>query len=292
MGKRLAIAAVNTIPTYRDAVVKATGSTIEGMTATQGPTLSGCDLTSKTELTLHFNQSLLGTEGLMLRSNGNSNSNMSAWAHEMSSSHKQLNKTDSEVLMVCSIPPTDPENPDADLGNATTCQCQTWAYLHLPQAQAEAEVGKPVKSNAVLYCHDGPGWKPPQSMRKAAVKGRDPKGYPYAGQWAAVPLKQQSDAQAQSDGVVSAVADLSKLEGRFPYAVRLGWPLGGTAGVQVGKSDDMCCTSQETADGLAVCVPGNCPLYSSESGLPANPFFATITPQGKCRCHAPQACDA
>ena len=121
---------------------------------------------------------------------------MSAWAHEMSSSHKQLNKTDSEVLMVCSIPPTDTENPDADLGNATTCQCQTWAYLHLPQVEAEAEVGKPVKSNAVLYCHDGPGWKPPQSMRKAAVKGRDPKGYPYAGQWAAVPLMQSSSSSA------------------------------------------------------------------------------------------------
>ena len=49
-------------------------------------------------------------------------------------------------------------------------------------------------------------------------------------------------------------------------AVRLGWPRGGTAGVQVGKSDDMCCTSQETADGLAVCVPGNCPLYSASDG--------------------------
>jgi hypothetical protein len=26
------------------------------------------------------------------------------------------------VLMVCTTPAPDPENPDADLGNATTCQ--------------------------------------------------------------------------------------------------------------------------------------------------------------------------
>ena len=40
---------------------------VAGMTATQGPTLAGCKVTSKTELTLHFNQSLLGTELLLHR---------------------------------------------------------------------------------------------------------------------------------------------------------------------------------------------------------------------------------
>ena len=42
-------------------------SSVAGMTATQGPTLAGCTLTSKTELTLHFNKSLLGTEQLLTR---------------------------------------------------------------------------------------------------------------------------------------------------------------------------------------------------------------------------------
>jgi hypothetical protein len=36
----------------------------------------------------------------------------------------------------------------------------------------------------------------------------------------------------------------------------------------------MCCVSQPTGDGKAVCVPGNYSLYSATSELPANPFFA------------------
>lgn len=44
--------------------------------------------------------------------------------------------------------------------------------------------------------------------------------------------------------------------------------------------------------GIAPCVPGNCPLYSSISELPANPFFATISEAGKCACTPPQTCDA
>ena len=88
---------------------------------------------------------------------------------------------------------------------------------------------------------------------------------------------------------VSATADLTLLEGRFPNAVRLAWPLGGTT---VGKDDDMCCVGQLSGDGKAPCVPGNCPLYSATSELPANPFFARIESTGKCACMAPQACDA
>jgi hypothetical protein len=56
------VSAVNTIPKYRAMVSKLTAeeSSVAGMRASQGPTLSGCTIASKTELTLHFNESLLG----------------------------------------------------------------------------------------------------------------------------------------------------------------------------------------------------------------------------------------
>ena len=41
---------------------------------------------------------------------------MSKWASELSSSHAPRFKTDSEVLMVCSLAAPDPEDPTADLG--------------------------------------------------------------------------------------------------------------------------------------------------------------------------------
>jgi hypothetical protein len=129
------------------------------------------------------------------------------------------------------------------------------------------------KGHTVLYCQEGPGWKPPPSMLAAAVKGRQPRpANPYGHQWRAVPLSVGGDGPA---GTVSATADLAALGGRYPHAVWLAWPLAGTT---VGKDDDMCCVSQASLDGRAPCVPGNCPLYSAVSELPANPFFARCDP--------------
>jgi hypothetical protein len=57
-------------------------------------------------------------------------------------------------------------------------------------------------------------------------------------QWTAVPLAIGGDGPP---GTISATADLAVLEGRFPHAVRLAWPLGGTT---VGHDDDMCCVCE------------------------------------------------
>jgi len=249
------------------------------MTATQGPTLAGCTLTSKSELTLHFNKTLLGTEQLLVRPQ----TPQADWYHDVSSQHQAKLKTDSSVLMVCTVSAVDLEKPSSlDVGNATTCQCQTWHTLTLPSATT----GDTTNQNTVTYCQEGPGWKPPPSMLAAAIKGRQPKpSNPYASQWIAVPLTVGGDSPA---GTVSATADLALLKGRYPHAIRLAWPLGGTT---VGHDDDMCCVSQAAGDGKAVCVPGNCPLYSATSELPANPFFASIASTGKCACLAPQACN-
>ena len=43
--------------------------------------------------------------------------------------------------------------------------------------------------------------------------------------------------------------------------------------------------------GLEVCQPAACPILSATTNLPMNRFFVTIT-EGKCKCVAPQTCDA
>jgi hypothetical protein len=77
------------------------------------------------------------------------------------------------------------------------------------------------------------------------------------------------------------------MKGRAPLAIRLGWPLG----MLHGLSDTCCPTAAlHKKPGVGACLPGNCPLYSGTSELPANPFFATVV-DGKCRCPSPQTGD-
>ena len=165
----------------------------------------------------------------------------------------------------------------------------------------------------IQYCEVGPGWKPPPEMMKNATSGRE-QANPFAARWTAVPFRQlssvpemESSAQgrraATTADVASLSVDLAALKGRRPLAIRLAWPIFPT---RVGTNDDMCCVHSAAqkdsskcpggcgggpVGGLAPCVPGNCPLYSSVSELPANPFFAKIV-GGKCECEAPQTCGA
>ena len=88
-----------------------------------------------------------------------------------------------------------------------------------------------------------------------------------------------------SDGA-SAKVDLGALEGLTPVAVRLAWTLFDAP----DQTADTCCPGQAAQGGHSACIPGNCPLYSATSDLPANPFFATISQDGKCVCPAPQTC--
>ena len=122
--------------------------------------------------------------------------------------------------------------------------------------------------------------------------------FPHAAQLRSIKYeKLNRDYWDESVGVriAALTADLSALGGRKPLAVRLGWPIF-TGATKDFKSDDMCCVhaaSQKSGDfggARAPCVPGSCALYSSESELPANPFFATIGDNGKCACMAPQEC--
>ena len=38
--------------------------------------------------------------------------------------------------------------------------------------------------------------------------------------------------------------------------------------------------------------PASCPVLSASTNLPMNGFFATVDSQKKCKCLAPQTCDA
>lgn len=68
---------------------------------------------------------------------------------------------------------------------------------------------------------------------------------------------------------------------------------GGVRAIKFGwsESDGTCCIDLLENTGLAPCIPGSCGLMTSESLLPANPFFAVIGADGRCTCPEPQMCD-
>jgi hypothetical protein len=99
------------------------------------------------------------------------------------------------------------------------------------------------------------------------------------------------DSKADSSAAATAAVEVDMsaapwLAGREPLAIRLGWPL---FGIPYSPADT-CCPTATVQAGRGVCIPGNCPLYSETSELPANPFFAEVS-GGKCKCMPPQVCD-
>lgn len=222
--------------------------------------------------------------------------------------------------MVCTVDPTctptsGPHTPTKVCGNATTCLCQSWQYFKYSTA---------TNTGAAWYCEVGPGWKPDavtvaaeQERRRwvrdqleaqqeeqgadggaeheqsqMLVKGLQfgpselgwvPPANPYVSIWRPAPLVAASTAS-------SVQVDLTgpALKGLQPVSVRYAWVLF----VRVGGGDT-CCPTAAVQGGHGACIPGNCPLYSETSELPANPFFATIDQgSGKCKCMAPQDCSA
>ena len=91
-------------------------------------------------------------------------------------------------------------------------------------------------------------------------------------------------AVAGSDGT-SAVLTVSPspIVGGILSALRYGWTL--------SNEGDTCCPHLNVTLGYEVCIPGNCPVKSSRSFLPGNPFYANITAAGTCACLYPQICD-
>ena len=90
--------------------------------------------------------------------------------------------------------------------------------------------------------------------------------------WINLPLAAGSTAS-------SIIVDLAPLKGAVPTAVRYGW------GVL------NCCDLTDPTTFTSKDCLANCPIMSTPSGLPANPFIAKIA-GGKCECLPPQVCSA
>jgi hypothetical protein len=118
-----------------------------------GPTIAGCRYSSTVDagnalqqLTLKFNDTLLGGEGLMLRPFDANETGGWGGPHEQGNPlFRSLQvTTDSSGVMVCT---TDPHCERPPCGNETTCQCQGWNYIKIGYCNAS---GCPMTSH--WYC--------------------------------------------------------------------------------------------------------------------------------------------
>jgi len=91
-------------------------------------------------------------------------------------------------------------------------------------------------------------------------------------------------ATAGNDGI-SAVLTIPSppSTGSTLSAVRYGWTL--------SNQGDTCCPQLNATLGYEVRIPANCPIKSSRTFLPGNPFYANITALGTCACLFPQVCN-
>lgn len=192
--------------------------------AAQGPTLASCAVYG-TAMSLAFNASMLGNEKLSVRPY---ESNMSNWYYGVDSGGNRQYKTDSMGLMVCTAKGSFNPNPSKHPVpmNASTCACMEWDELTFTDPGSGHE-------NTAGYCAVGPGWKPSAEQLAASHALRVASGYyekkangtlgrsdsnsGFAVQWTAVPLVQGPGS--------TLTADLYKLNGQTPLAVRLAWPL-------------------------------------------------------------------
>ena len=111
----------------------------------------------------------------------------------------------------------------------------------------------------------------------APLAGTPPRN-PYEAMWITLPVQEPSRGSDDAAAKMSVVVDLTLLNGSIPVAVRYAWGIN-------------CCKTGEENQGIAFpCPLKSCPIVSSTSMLPANPFMAKII-RGKCKCIAPQVCD-
>lgn len=192
------------------------------------------------------------------------------------------------ILRLC-YPPTHCHISSAKACTATDLNGVPGSSLH------NSSTGDP---ETIWFCETGPSdlWRPTDAnytinRGRAWRNHRSSRYLPtpnlYRQQWAPAPLAPGSDP-------ASVMVDLSvpRLHGAEPLAVRYAWPL--FDGFH-GPTADTCCPTRSLQDGHGPCLPGSCPLYTATSELPANPFFATVVGSGveaRCRCMAPQSCEA
>ena len=140
-------------------------------------------------------------------------------------------------------------------GDAMDCACLSWVHHPHPQ----------------------PGNWTCQMPAADAGQPRAMQGPTRGDIWTEIPIKLLPDQAS----IAVDTSGLNVSTGGV-HAVKFGWSF----------SDGTCCVGLLENTGLAPCIPGSCGLMTRDSLLPANPFFATIDDDGKCKCPVPQSCDA
>jgi hypothetical protein len=274
VGERLAAAAFNSV--------------YGGTGATAGPTLSGCTL-GATSLTVEFNASLLGGETLVLHPyNASLTTQVVPDPPPLPASLVQCFDTVKTVCAGRLHNMTDCRNCKNDPGaweklqpacgnrpiNNFHVSCKSFfpAAVPLRGSLVEVLIGQGGADGSAAFCVEPitnsstmeeycPSWAGPP----AAGAGFDS----TAGKWFQVDI-----ASATASSVT---VDLSKLNGTAPVAIRYSW----------GIFD--CCNTGDPLLYISKPCDDACPITTSASLLPANPFIAKIE-NGKCSCIAPQVC--
>jgi hypothetical protein len=260
-----------------------------GVGAFTGPTLSGCTVDT-TSLTINFNQTLLRGDKVSLNSYNSALNNPTPDPPPVPSS---LVPCYNEVKSVCA----------AHLHNITDCRnCKNdpsaWAKLQtacsgrpinnfhtacksffpdtvpLRGSLLEVLVGVGGEDASAAFCVEPmlnsttmreycPPWAGPPDAGGVGYNSA-------AGKWFQVDIVSATAS--------SVTADLSKLNGSVPAAVRYSW----------GIYD--CCNTDDPSLYIGKPCDADCPITSSTAPrLPANPFIAKLI-HGKCSCVTPQAC--
>ena len=123
--------------------------------------------------------------------------------------------------------------------------------------------------------HPSPGWWTCE-MPSAHAGQPSAKQVTRGDVWAEVAIKVLPDGAS----IAVDTSGLNVTTGGV-HAIKFGW----------SESDGTCCIDLLEDTHLAPCIPGSCGLMTGGSLLPANPYFATIGADGKCKCPEPQICD-
>ena len=285
VGERLAAAAYNSV--------------YGGKVAATGPTLASCALAaaqagSAATLTIEFNATLLRGEKVVLTAYNASLNNAVAAPPPLPAGYQQCFDTVKTVCADHLHNYTDCRNCKTDVPGAwdklmPACGSRPIDHFH-ESCKSFFPADMPLRGSLVEVLvgagapgADGGGGAAAFCLEPMAASGGGEVCPPWAGppDGGAAPYNRSAGSWLTVDilaaGASSVTVDLSALNGSQPAGVRYSW----------GVFD--CCNTGDPALYVGKPCDNACPITAS-GGLPANPFMAKISKDGKCACVAPQVC--
>jgi sialate O-acetylesterase len=249
----------------------------DGGGITAGPQITGCSMTSSSSLTVTFDPEPLGGESVIVAPYNHSTlleptAGLSAMQVLLNESFFCI-----EVALLCQILPngTRPTRCAADL-EYWACRTSSGEVYELAEDRKKRlpniihpEYHHSGDAASGIIAHDERR-SPPSPLTGAPPRN------PFETAWITLPV--QEGKRDADGGAMSVVVDLSPLNGSVPVAIRYAWGID-------------CCKTGDPAQGKSTpCAIEGCPIKSSTTHLPANPFLAKLV-KGKCECIAPQVCN-